>query len=122
MNRLAHAVVLRALPRAIGMRFDASAADDLDATIELAIRDPADRPPRCFALAITNNRCAVRSGPEPRAGARALVGADDLIALVRGTVTWPELISSGRFELSGDPFLALRFASLFRLPVQLDPV
>jgi hypothetical protein len=28
----------------------------------------------------------------------------------------------GRFELSGDPFLALRFASLFRLPVVLDPV
>ena len=37
-------------------------------------------------------------------------------------MTWPELISSGRFELSGDPFLALRFASLFRLPVRLDPV
>jgi hypothetical protein len=37
-------------------------------------------------------------------------------------VTWPELISSGRFELSGDPFLALRFASLFRPPVRLDPV
>jgi hypothetical protein len=64
----------------------------------------------------------VRPGPEPGAGARALVGADDLIALVRGTVTWPELISSGRFELSGDPFLALRFAALFRLPVRLEPV
>jgi len=37
-------------------------------------------------------------------------------------VTWPELISSLRFELSGDPFLALRFASLFRLPARLDPV
>jgi alkyl sulfatase BDS1-like metallo-beta-lactamase superfamily hydrolase len=122
VNRLAHAVVLRALPRAMAMRFDPSAADDLDATIELAIRDPGDRPPRSFTLAIAENRCRVRPGPEPRAGARALVGADDLIALVRGTVTWPELISSGRFELSGDPFLALRFASLFRLPVRLDPV
>jgi alkyl sulfatase BDS1-like metallo-beta-lactamase superfamily hydrolase len=122
VNRLAHAVVLRALPRGIAMRFDASAASDLHATIELAIRDPADRPPRCFSLAIADSRCEVRPGPEPRAGARALVGADDLIALVRGTVTWPELISSGRFELSGDPFLALRFASLFRLPVRLDPV
>jgi alkyl sulfatase BDS1-like metallo-beta-lactamase superfamily hydrolase len=122
VNRLAHAVVLRALPRALAMRFDSSAADDLDATIELAVRDPADRPPRSFTLAIADNRCVVRPGPEPRAAARALVGADDLIALARGTVTWPELISSGRFELSGDPFLALRFASLFRLPVRLDPV
>ena len=37
-----------------------------------------------------------------------------------GAVAWPELFSSGRFELTGDPFLALRFASLFRLPVVLD--
>jgi hypothetical protein len=122
VNRLAHAVVLRALPHAIARRFDASAADDLHATIELAVRDPGDGPPRCYTLAIAGNRCEVRPGHEPRASARALVGADDLISLVRGTVTWPELISSGRFELSGDPFLALRFASLFRLPVRLDPV
>jgi alkyl sulfatase BDS1-like metallo-beta-lactamase superfamily hydrolase len=122
VNRLSHAVVLRALPRAIAMRFDAAAAGDLDATIELAIRDPQERPPRCFALAIADSRCQVQPGHEPRAGARAVVSADDLIALVRGRVTWPELISSGRFELSGDPFLALRFASLFRLPVRLDPV
>jgi alkyl sulfatase BDS1-like metallo-beta-lactamase superfamily hydrolase len=122
VNRVSHAVVLRALPRAIAMRFDAAAAGDLRATIELAIRDPHERPPRCFALAIADKRCEVQPGPEPRAGARAVVGADDLIALVRGRVTWPELISSGRFELSGDPFLALRFASLFRLPVRLDPV
>jgi alkyl sulfatase BDS1-like metallo-beta-lactamase superfamily hydrolase len=122
VNRFSHAVVLRALPRAIAMRFDSAAAGDLHATIELAIRDPKERPPRCFALAIADNCCEVRPGPAPRAGARALVGADDLIALVRGRVTWPELISSRRFELSGDPFLALRFASLFRLPVRLDPV
>lgn len=38
---------------------------------------------------------------------------------------WPSPTTAaprGRFELSGDPFLALRFASLFRLPVRLDPV
>ena len=74
-------------------------------------------------LRARHRRAPLRSAPRTRtrAGARALVGADDLIALVRGTVTWPELIASGRFELSGDPFLALRFASLFRLPVRLDP-
>ena len=31
---------------------------------------------------------------------------------------WPQLMSSGRLELSGDPFLALRFPSLFRLPAR----
>jgi hypothetical protein len=31
-------------------------------------------------------------------------------------------MSCGRFELSGDPFLALRFASLFALPFELEPI
>lgn len=122
MNRLAHRVVLRALPWAIVRRFDASAAGDLDAVIELALRNGDANPPRPFALTIADGTCDVRPGPAPGAAARAVIAADDLIALVRGRVTWPQLISSGRFELSGDPFLALRFASLFRLPVRLDPV
>ena len=64
----------------------------------------------------------MRSGAPARAHARATIGADDLILLAGGAVTWPQLLSSGRFELTGDPFLALRFASLFRLPVILEPV
>ena len=44
-----------------------------------------------------------------------------LAELAGGAVTWPQLLSSGRFQLTGDPFLALRFASLFRLPVVLEP-
>ena len=38
-------------------------------------------------------------------------------AIVSGGRRSPQLLSSGRFSLSGDPFLALRFASLFRLQV-----
>jgi hypothetical protein len=121
-RRPAHRVILRVLPRAIARRFDPSAATGLEATIELAIRDPACHSPSCFSLAIAGERCSVRPGPSQEAGARALVGADDLIRLAGALVTWPELISSGRFELSGDPFLALRFAALFRLPVRLEPV
>lgn len=36
-------------------------------------------------------------------------------------VGWPELMPSRRLVLAGDPFLALRFPSLFRLPAG-DPV
>jgi hypothetical protein len=76
-----------------------------------------------FGVLEQDDRRQAVGGADRRAGLTGeVVGGDDLIALVRGTVTWPELISSGRFELSGDPFLALRFASLFRLPVRLDPV
>ena len=116
---LVHRVILAMLPRAIARRFDAAAADDLDATLELAIRH-ASRPVS-YALAIAGARCTVQRGAPERANARARIGADDLILLAGGAVSWPQLLSNGRFELTGDPFLALRFASLFRLPVVLEP-
>lgn len=120
-SRAPHWVILRALPRAIARRFDPAAADGLQATLELAIRDPGGRPPACFELAVTGTRCRVRPGAAQQPGARAVMGCDDLILLASGVATWPVLFSTGRFELSGDPFLALRFASLFRLPVRLEP-
>jgi SCP-2 sterol transfer family len=119
-GRLAHRLILASLPRAIGRRFDGGAAEDLDATLELAIRH--DARPASYALAIAGARCTVRHGAPERANARARIGADDLILLAGGAVTWPQLLFSGRFELTGDPFLALRFASLFRLPVVLEAV
>ena len=119
-GRVVHGLILAALPRAIARRFDGGAAEDLDATLELTIRH--DSRPASYALAITDARCTVRRGPPERSNARARIGADDLILLAGGAVTWPQLLSSGRFELTGDPFLALRFASLFGLPVVLDAV
>ncbi len=120
-RRLVHWIVLRVIPRAIAMRFDPP-TDDLEATFELAIRDPRGRAPTRFELEIAGQSCSVRAGAAQRPGARALVGSDDLILLTSGAASWPELLSSGRFELTGDPFLALRFASLFKLPVALEPV
>jgi hypothetical protein len=119
-SRLAHRVILAALPRAIARRFDAAAARDLEATLQLTIRHETH--PATYTLAIAGARCSVRPGVPERATARAALGAGDLILLAGGAVTWPQLLSSGRFELTGDPFLALRFASLFRLPVGLEPV
>ncbi|MGI8505678.1 MAG: SCP2 sterol-binding domain-containing protein [Solirubrobacteraceae bacterium] len=121
-RRTPHWVIVRVIPRAVAMRFDPAAADGLQATLELAIRDPRGRAPARFELAIADESCSVRPGPAKHPGARANVGADDLILLVSGAARWPELLSNGRFELSGDPFLALRFASLFKLPVALEPV
>ncbi len=116
-----HRVVVRALPAAIRRRFDPRSADGLEAVFELAIRDPRGRDPERFELAVADARCSVRPGAPAQPGARATIGSEDLILLASGAASWPELLSNGRFELSGDPFLALRFASLFRLPVELDP-
>ena len=120
--RPVHWVLTRVMSRAIARRFDPSAADGLEATLELALRDPYGRGTSRYQLHISGRRCAVRPGAAPGAGAQASVGSDDLILLATGAVAWPELFSGGRFELTGDPFLALRFASLFRLPVVLDAV
>ena len=117
-GRLTHALILAALPRAIARRFDAAAAQDLDATLELTIRHGSR--PASYALAIAGNCCSVSLGAPAKANARAEIGAGDLILLAGGAVTWPQLLSSGRLTLTGDPFLALRFASLFRLPVVLE--
>ncbi len=109
--------MLRAIPRAIAMRFDPAAADGLQAT--LAAGHP--RPPRPASgplqLAIADAAAQCGAAPAEQSGAQAVVGSDDLILLASGAASWPELLSSGRFELSGDPFLALRFAALFQLPV-----
>ncbi len=120
-HRAVHWIVLRLIPRAIAMRFEAP-ADQLEATLELSIRDPSGRSPARFELAIAGQSCSVRPGAAQQPGARATLGSDDLILLASGAASWPELLSSGRFELAGDPFLALRFASLFRLPVALEPI
>ncbi|HEX8977048.1 MAG TPA: SCP2 sterol-binding domain-containing protein [Solirubrobacteraceae bacterium] len=117
-----HRLVVRALPGAIRRRFDPGSADGLEAVLELAVRDPQGEQADRFALSITDATCSVRPGAPEAPGARATIASDDLILLAAGLASWPELLSSGRFELSGDPFLALRFASLFRLPVELDPV
>jgi hypothetical protein len=119
-RRPTHWIVLRAIPRAIAMRFDPAAAEDLNATLQLTIRDPRGRPPAHFHLAIADAICSVSRGAPEQSGAQAVVGSDDLILLASGAASWPELLSSGRFELSGDPFLALRFAALFKLPVALE--
>jgi putative sterol carrier protein len=121
INRLAdldrrpvpHRAILRALPSAIGRRFDPDAAGELDAVFELTVRG---REPAQFSLRISDGACEVTPGPAPNADAIATIGADDLIRLASGAIGFPELLASGGLELGGNPFLALRFPGLFRLP------
>jgi len=117
-NPVAHRVLVQAIRRGLPFRFDQSAAHDLEARFELRIRDPRGREPERLALSVANGRCTIRPGAAPAAGAIVCFGADDAVALVSGAAGWPELLSAGRLELSGDPFLGLRFPSLFRLPVR----
>jgi SCP-2 sterol transfer family len=113
-----HRVILRVIQRAIPRRFDPEAARDLHAVFELRVRDPRGREPALFALTVADARCGVTAGPASGPAATATLGADDLIRMVSGAVGFPELLASGRLELAGNPFIALRFPALFRLPAR----
>jgi len=111
-----HWMLLRVLRRAIPARFDPVAAGDLEAVFELRVRDPGGRSPDAFTLTVSGGTCTMRRGAAARANASVTVGADDVIRMASGAVAWPELLAAGRLELAGDPFTALRFPQLFRLP------
>jgi hypothetical protein len=115
---VAHRLIMRAVPLALTRRFDPESARGLDAVLELRVRDPDGGRADAFEVKISGGTCQVRPGPARSPGATVQIGADDMIRLASGAVGWPELLSSGRLELSGDPFLALRFPMLFRLPSQ----
>jgi hypothetical protein len=107
-------LIVRVMVLVVPLRFDPGKADGVDAEIELRVGIRGRR--ACLTLQIADRSCAVRPGPAPDSGAAATVGLADLIRLVIGDVGWPQLLSRGRFQLSGDPFLALRLPTLFRLP------
>jgi hypothetical protein len=94
--------------------FDRRAAQDLTATFALRVR--VGRRPVSFGLHVERGRMRMSRGAPSNAGATVTAEARDLLRLVSGSVAWPQLLADGRLELAGDPFLALRFPGLFRLP------
>jgi hypothetical protein len=117
---LSRRVILGVLPRAVECRFDPASAGDLTAELELRVREPGRTAPARFAIAIAEGRCRVRAGAARSPGAAVELSAGDMIRLASGAGDWPQMLSSGRLELSGDPFLALRFPSLFRISLGAD--
>jgi SCP-2 sterol transfer family len=94
--------------------FDRESARDLNATFALRVR--VGRRPVTFGLHVDHGRMRLSRGAPPDPGATVTAQARDLLRLVSGTVGWPQLLAAGRLELTGNPFLALRFPGLFRLP------
>ena len=106
-------LITRVASLAIPLWFDAGQAEGIDASIELRL---GIRGRLAFlTLRIADHTCTVLPGPAADASAAAMIGLADLIRLVIGDIGWPQLLSQGRFQLSGDPFLALRLPVVFRL-------
>jgi hypothetical protein len=106
-------LIAKVVALAIPLRFDPSQAAGIDATLELQIGIRGRV--ACFTIAIEDSRCEVRVAPAPDPDARASVSLANLIRLALGDAAWPQLLSRGRFVLTGDPFLAMRLPMLFRL-------
>jgi hypothetical protein len=97
--------------------FDAQSAGDLQAELEFRVRPFGTRAPLPVAVAIAGGTCRARAAPAQSPATVATFGLDDIARLFTGTVGWPELLSAGRLQMTGDPFLALRLPMLFRMPV-----
>jgi hypothetical protein len=94
--------------------FDRQSAQGLTATFALRVR--IGRRPVTFGLHVDQSRMRVTRGVPRDPGATVTVQMRDVLGLASGAVGWPQLLAAGRLELSGDPFLALRFPGLFRMP------
>jgi SCP-2 sterol transfer family len=95
--------------------FDRRSARGLTAVLELRVRVVPGRRGTPVTLRIDDGRLSIRPGAAPAPGAVASIRLIDLLRLGVGAAAWPQLMAAGRLQLSGDPFLALRFPSLFRL-------
>jgi len=111
-----HPVLLLGICLLIPLLFDPGAAEDLDASFELRIRDPRGGEADPCSVVVAERKCRVIFGPDPKARVVVTAGADDLIHMASGEIGWPQLVSAGRLVLWGDPFLALRFPLLFGMP------
>jgi hypothetical protein len=95
--------------------FDRNSARGLTAVLELRVRVLPRRQGTPVTLRIDDGRLSIRPGAAQTPGAVASIRLVDLLRLGIGATAWPQLMAAGRLQLSGDPFLALRFPSLFRL-------
>jgi hypothetical protein len=95
--------------------FDRTSARGLTAVLELRVRVLPGRRGTPVSLLIDDGRLRIRPGAPASPGAVAAIGLVDLMRLGVGAAAWPQLMAAGRLTMTGDPFLALRFPSLFRL-------
>jgi len=114
-TRGGHVALVHVIDRAIPRLFNPAAAGELDAVFALEI---ASRRPAYLGLTVRDGALTVTRGRPSNPGTTVSIAAGDMVLLVTGDAGWPDLLSRGRLQLAGDPFLALRFPRLFGLPAE----
>ena len=106
----ARRAMLAALPRILEGMIDREAARGFTGMLALQVR-----PDDTYELSFADGECTISRGANGAAQATVAADASDLARLVAGRVTWYRLLGAGRMELSGDPYVAVRFPALLGL-------
>jgi predicted lipid carrier protein YhbT len=106
--KLSRHVGLRLLPKVLVRRFVSEHAEGLDAVIELRVNESRGGEEVRFTMRVKDNQLAVSRGAAPDARAWLSGGLNDFVLIASGAAPWTELLASGRLQLGGDPFTALR--------------
>jgi putative sterol carrier protein len=106
------AEVFRQMPE----NLDASAAADIDATVEWRIGGRADGGHDAWQVALRGGRATVERGAPAEPDVVFDIGPVDFLRLVGGAVEGPLLFMHGRLRVDGDLVLAVQMPQLFRLP------
>lgn len=96
----------KALIEMMPQAFDASAAGDMNATIQYAISTP-------MHMVIDNGTCQVQEGDADNADVTLRMDDDDLVALLTGELNGMTAFMTGKLQVDGDIMLAQKLTSLF---------
>jgi putative sterol carrier protein len=95
---------------AMPTNFDASAAGDMNATIQFDLSGDGGG---IWAVAVADGKCSVTEGGVASPTLTIAMDAADFVALTHGELNPMNAFMSGKIKLQGDMGLAMKFQSLF---------
>ncbi len=101
---------VRDLVAGMAARFDAKAADGLQAVIQF---DVTDEEPGQYYLDIAEGVCAAFGGVHPKPTLTVHTPANVWMAIRRGEMNGAEAMMSGKYSIQGDLALLIRLNKLF---------
>jgi putative sterol carrier protein len=91
-------------------KFDAEAADDLEAVYQFDLRGPQGGQ---YVITIRKGGCQVREGRDDDPHVTLSMAGEDCIKVLNGQLSGPAAAMSGRITITGDTGLAMQLKALF---------
>lgn len=107
---MSHPQTARELFAAMPSNFNASAAGDLDATIQFDLTGDNGG---LWAVSVDQGQCEVMEGAATSPDLTLTMAADDFMAMSRGDLNPMNAFMGGKIKLQGDMGLAMKIQSLF---------